>query len=197
MTYRARHAEACAQAFADFELNLAGCRQPDVVRKTAELAAQGLFSHEIADRLGKTPKAIQKIFRRYNFPRLHNIEPPKRAERHDWKGGTKVVKGYHYHRRPDHPRASRHGGYVAVHRLVMEQQLGRYLTPQEVVDHIDGDPSNNDPSNLRLFANNAEHLRTTLAGRCPQWSEDGKRRISEAAKARHRRERAAKAASIR
>ena len=154
----------------------------------ATFAKTGKFSltiSEIAERIGKTPKAVQKIFRRYNFPRLHNIAPPRQEERLGWKGGMKIVKGYEYQRTPDHPHASKHGRYVAVHRLVMEKKLGRYLLPTEVVDHIDGNTRNNHPDNLRVFASNADHLRVTLVGRCPKWSEDGKRRISEAVKRRH------------
>ena len=68
---------------------------------------------------------------------------------------------------PEHPQANRHG-YVREHRFLMEQKLGRYLTRKEVVDHIDGDPSNNDLANLRLFASNGEHLQATLTGvPCP------------------------------
>ena len=43
------------------------------------------------------------------------------------------------------------------HRLVMEDKLGRYLTPEEEVHHIDGNRANNDPDNLRLFPNKATH----------------------------------------
>lgn len=55
----------------------------------------------------------------------------------------------------------------------MESILGRYLLAEEVVDHIDGNTLNNDPKNLRLFPSNAEHLRVTLKGKVPQWSEEG------------------------
>ena len=77
----------------------------------------------------------------------------------------------------------------------MEQQLGRYLEPEEVVDHIDGDTSNNELSNLRLFSSNAEHLRVTLAGRTPNWSEDGRRRIREGVQRRWSRRDANQTAS--
>jgi hypothetical protein len=186
MTHRERHRLACQKAFEGFQLNLGGCRNPDEVRLVRDLAAEGLLSAEIAERIGKTPKAVQKIFRRYGFPRLHNLAPPLREEHHGWKGGTKIAKGYEYARTPGHPHASKHGQYVAVHRLVMEQKLGRYLLPTEVVDHIDGNPRNNHPDNLRVFASNAEHLRVTLAGRCPEWSEDGKRRLDEARRQKRR-----------
>lgn len=185
MTHKERYQSACQKAFEGFELVLTGCRNPSEVETVRNLASQGFLSSEIAERMGKTPKAVQKIFRRYNFPRLHNIAPPLQDERVGWKGGVKIAKGYEYKRTPGHPLASKHGQYVAVHRLAMEQKLGRYLLATEVVDHIDGNIRNNHPDNLRVFASNAEHLRKTLAGRCPKWSEDGKRRISEAAKRRH------------
>jgi len=145
-----------------------------------------MFSKEIAEIVGKTPKAVQKIFRRYDFPRLHNIHPPKREQRHDWQGGVKAVNGYNYARSPDHPNKSKHGGYVAEHRLVMEAHLGRYLTRKEVVDHIDGNRQNNSLENLRVFPSNAEHLRVTLAGKCPNWTEDGMKALDAARRKKRR-----------
>jgi hypothetical protein len=41
----------------------------------------------------------------------------------------------------------------------MEAALGRYLRPEEVVHHIDGNPSNNRLDNLRLFASQSDHIR--------------------------------------
>lgn len=195
MTYQERYAEACRAAFADFEPDFSGCRDLEEAQTILELARQGKRSVDIAEVIGKTPKAVQKFFRRYDFPNLHNICPRQREEQPMWKGGVKEVKGYLYQRVKDHPNKSKHGGYVAVHRLVMEAKLGRYLTREEVVDHIDGDTKNNHPDNLRVFANNAEHLRVTLAGKCPNWSEEGKKRIVEGVKSGHRRRRERKAAS--
>ena len=48
------------------------------------------------------------------------------------------------------------GKYQYTHRLVMEKKLGRKLKPDEIVDHIDGNASNNAPSNLRVLSK-AEH----------------------------------------
>ncbi len=47
--------------------------------------------------------------------------------------------------------------YIRKHRLMMERYLGRKLTRQEVVHHIDGNPSNNDISNLFLYPSQKAH----------------------------------------
>lgn len=47
-------------------------------------------------------------------------------------------------------------GYVREHRLVMSEHLGRTLTGDEVVHHLDGDKANNVLDNLQLLTN-AEH----------------------------------------
>ena len=45
------------------------------------------------------------------------------------------------------------------HRIVAEQMLGRSLKPDEVVHHIDENKRNNDPSNLMVFATQADHAK--------------------------------------
>lgn len=52
---------------------------------------------------------------------------------------------------PDHPNATKNG-YVLLHRVIMENQLGRLLTSEEEVHHIDFNPFNNDPSNLQVLS---------------------------------------------
>jgi hypothetical protein len=98
---------------------------------------------------------------------------PRSGEGHpEWKGGHRLIGKYWYTYLPDHPNATtKH--LVADHRLVMEQKLGRYLLPSEVVHHIDGNPQNNHPDNLMIFQQNSDHLRFELMGKCPNWTPDG------------------------
>jgi|AntAceMinimDraft_13_1070369.scaffolds.fasta_scaffold24768_2 hypothetical protein len=181
-SYSERRAQKCREAFSGFQPDFSSCRDPELARTILDLAREGKTSAQIAQVAGKTPKAIQKFFRRYDFPNLHNIEVRRMQEQPMWNGGEKLMKGYIYRRVPDHPNGTKHGNYVAVHRLVMERKLGRYLLPTEVVDHIDGNIQNNHPDNLRVFSSNAEHLRETLKGKRPNWSAAGKRQISDGKK---------------
>jgi len=64
----------------------------------------------------------------------------------NWKGGRQVINGYVFVYTPDHPNARRNR--IQEHRLVMEKELGRYLEPNEIVHHLDGDRQNNAPENL-------------------------------------------------
>lgn len=57
---------------------------------------------------------------------------------------------------PDNPRATVEG-YVYTHVLMAEKKLGRYLTPEECVHHVDGDKYNNDLDNLMVFKTKADH----------------------------------------
>jgi hypothetical protein len=82
-----------------------------------------------------------------------------------WKGGVRVDRrGYVLIYKPDHPFAASNG-CVRLHRLVVEEQLGRLLTADEVVHHRDEDPGNNNPENLMVYATNAIHIAETLRGR--------------------------------
>ena len=104
---------------------------------------------------------------------------PRSGDKHtNWKGGRKMVGRYWYVWQPEHPHCTRQG-YVAEHRLVQEQKIGRYLLPNEVVHHIDGQSTNNAPENLQHFATNAEHLRHELSGQVPNWTPEGRARTIE------------------
>lgn len=73
---------------------------------------------------------------------------------------------------PNHPGADARGR-VKLHRVVMENHIGRLLRQPEEIHHIDGDKTNNHISNLTLCANHAEHMRLHKkpARKCSRCSE--------------------------
>jgi hypothetical protein len=124
-------------------------------------------TYDIAREAGTTPGNIVShletlgIQRRTSSEGLALAFPDGRAmEKHpNWKGGRRVSRGtgYVWLYVPEHPKATGYG-YVQEHRLVAEEMLGRWLESSEVVHHIDGDKTNNDPSNLEVMTRGA-HFR--------------------------------------
>src|SRR3990167_3413077 len=147
----------------------------DEVRR---LTAEGWRLKQLAARYRCSAQTILNRMREAGIP----AHPPHSCPGElnpAWKGGRYLdADGYVLVYAPGHPHATK-AGRVREHRLVMERVHGRYLLPNEVVDHIDGNRANNDPSNLRVFDRNSEHLAAKLKGRVPKWSEDGHRRIQE------------------
>ena len=141
--------------------------------KIRELADGNRSSTELAEIVGCSSKAIQKIMLKLNLPR-RRVGPPPESKNPAWQGGHTIDQdGYLLVRAPVNHSTARKSGYILKHRLLMEQHLGRYLLPGEVVDHIDGNTLNNQIENLRLFASNGEHLKATLTGKTPNWSAQG------------------------
>ena len=127
-----------------------------------ELHAQEMSCQEIGEILDCGPEVIRERLIELGLPRLPGKARPEKN--YFWRGGYSVDEdGYILEKCPDHPQATK-GGYVRQHRLVMEKMLGRYLTPEEVVDHKNRDTSDNDPGNLELYTTNADHLAATLTG---------------------------------
>jgi hypothetical protein len=91
-----------------------------------------------------------------------------------WDSNEKFVKrgkgrykenGYVLAKAPYHPNANSRG-YVAIHRLIMENKLGRYLDKRtELVHHIDGDRENNSIDNLKLTTPKEHFMREHYSGR--------------------------------
>lgn len=75
-----------------------------------------------------------------------------------WNIKKVISKGdYNYALVPEHPNSTKNG-YVLLHRIVIENHLGRLLNADEIVHHIDKNKKNNLLSNLQL-TDKKEHTR--------------------------------------
>ncbi len=73
---------------------------------------------------------------------------------------VRVVNGYRLVFLPDHPKAMTNAnwlGYVYEHVVVVEKRMGRSLTKDEVVHHLDGNRSNNHLDNLLVIDRGQHH----------------------------------------
>ena len=76
-----------------------------------------------------------------------------------FNGGVCIVnETYRWVYNKDHARAN-NDGYVYEHIIIAEQKLGRLLTSEEVVHHIDHNRKNNKPENLMVFRTNSDHIK--------------------------------------
>jgi len=98
------------------------------------------------------------IGKKHSKETIEKMKLAQVGEKHwNWNGG-KICRGggYILILKPEHPFCVK-DGYVCEHRLVMEKFLGRYLTKEEIIHHINGIRNDNRIENLRLFKNHKEH----------------------------------------
>lgn len=50
---------------------------------------------------------------------------------------------------------------ISYPKYIMQQKLGRPLSPDETVDHIDGNPFNNNPENFQILTRRENALKST------------------------------------
>ena len=138
-------------------------------REIAAWLSQDGWQHYWKQHIGReyrpSSKIVNKVLCRAGCPMRPSGAPVERNG--NWKGGRRIDKGgYILVRKPNHPHATK-AGYVREHRIAVEQAIGRFLLPTEVVHHIDDDPSNNKFSNLIVFENQAVHISQTMKGKVP------------------------------
>ena len=68
-----------------------------------------------------------------------------------YHGSGTIKDGYRYLFRPRHPNAHAGSGWVAEHRLVMAEKLGRPLEQDEEVHHKNGNRLDNRLENLEIW----------------------------------------------
>ena len=75
----------------------------------------------------------------------------------NWKGGKiKTLKGYILIYKPKHPFCNNHR-YVRRSRFIIEEYLGRYLKPKEIVHHKNCIKDDDRIENLMLFNKRGYH----------------------------------------
>lgn len=134
------------------------------------ISQQGKPSWNKGIKTGIVPKNAfkkgHKESRTARIKRGHKISAAQLGEKHwNWKGGKhKNYSGYVIIYAPNHPFCDCNG-YILEHRLVMEKILGRYLTKDEIVHHINGVKDDNRPENLMLCIQN-KHWHPCLCPKC-------------------------------
>lgn len=89
---------------------------------------------------------------RENYRRGQSRVDRRGSQNPNWKGGRiQMSTGRTLVYAPGHPDARHFGGtHILEYRLVAAQKIGRPLREDEVVHHINGDPTDNRPENLEV-----------------------------------------------
>lgn len=123
-----------------------GCKKVRTIKKWTDeedqliLASKGKPLNDIAIKLGRDPSDVLKRAKKLGFASWRRPDGGLYVD----KRGYKVLR-------------FENGRPIYEHRLIVEEQIGRKLSQEERVHHIDLDKKNNNPENLFLFPDARSH----------------------------------------
>jgi hypothetical protein len=126
-------------------------KEQDIIIK--ELYLSGMTSQQIADQFLVYKQSILNSLKRSGVERIKTWKRASGDKNGKWKGGIRMVKGYRHVYLPGH-RLARKDGWVAEHRLLVEEKI---INKTQVVHHKDNNRLNNNKNNLEVFSSNSEH----------------------------------------
>jgi hypothetical protein len=125
---------------------LTGDHEKEIIALYADTRSQTA----VASTVGRSQAVISRILRKNG---IHDGRRPQGAKHGSWKGGRLVQNGYvqvMVDRADDFYSMANALGYAMEHRLVMARALGRPLSANETVHHVNGNRSDNSIRNLQL-----------------------------------------------
>ncbi len=136
------------------EMKKAGMRVPTRIESVKFLWKNHKHPH-----IGKTGSLCPTYGRKMSDETKQKLREAMAGDKnYHWSGGRKKHSGgYILVYRPDNHLADKHG-FVLEHRLVAEQKYGRKLTSSDIVHHIDGNKTNNNPENIVVLTR-SEHAK--------------------------------------
>lgn len=124
--------------------------------------------NQISKTINVSSRITKKYLDEFNIETLNHKQANKLFNSgnrcNNWKGGRIMLNGYVAIYTPNHPRPVAQV-YAYKHRLAMERHLGRYLDPDEIVHHKNGNKVDNRISNLEILSN-SEHRKIHFKELC-------------------------------
>ena len=127
-------------------------KENGVAVPTRAMSAKNTWKNHSHPRLGKKGKDCPVYGKKMSASWMEKMEVIRKTQAEKVRMYRKKHSGgYIMIYLPDHPYADR-TGYVLEHRAVMEKHIGRHLTADEIVHHINGNKADNRLENLALLS---------------------------------------------
>lgn len=125
-------------------------------RKIGEASKRRKCSQETRRKIGLIHKGMKHSAEAREKMRVSHLGKNTGEKSYNWKGGKSMSNGYIRILVPNHPFANMLGR-IYEHRVVVENQIGRYLKSDESCHHINKIKIDNRPENLMAFKSERLH----------------------------------------